>query len=67
MASHTEEGEAGQIEKTESLAEEGQEQRASSHPRIQKENVTYALEKKKYKIGHLNNENDMLLKNKQNS
>ncbi|PNX80896.1 hypothetical protein L195_g036908 [Trifolium pratense] len=49
MASHTDEGEAGQIEKTQSLAE-GQEQRASSHPRMQKENGTYALEKKKYKI-----------------
>ncbi|GAU45390.1 hypothetical protein TSUD_371070 [Trifolium subterraneum] len=48
---HTEEGEAGQIEKTESLAE-GKEQRASSHPRMQKENEMCVL-KKKYKIGHL--------------
>jgi hypothetical protein len=52
MASHTEEGEAGHIEKTESLAEEEQEQMGSSIPRMQKENETYALEKK-YKIGHL--------------
>jgi hypothetical protein len=50
MALDTEE--AGHIEKTESLAEEEQEQRGSSIPRMQKENETYALEKK-YKIGHL--------------